>query len=311
MKVFRKIITYLFVLQTGAFAKKQPSPITWERPQLVQNAFKNNQPIHYFGLGSNMSRKKLENRGLNGTKIDILKMEAAIVPNYRLAFNLRGFPPMEPGMGSLEPVEANSTRLTTYKDAECHGALVKLSPENYEKVMRSEGVGNGTNTEQGYEEIIVQAYPYGSGKESGKPIQAVALRALPHVRLNFDPCPSARYMNILIEGASELNLTPCYQKYLASIPVQQLSPWQKKQALYNLIFTVTLSTTLKSRVFSKFQSRLLFLVYARYSAPGVVKIMSSLLTTVILLPGAIVGFLLKHLGLTPPAVTRIMAFFGE
>jgi len=311
MKVFGKVITHLiFVLTTGAFAKKQPSPIL-ERPQLVQNALKSNQPIHYFGLGSNMSRKKLENRGLNGTKIEILKMEAAIVPNYRLAFNMRGFPPMEPGMGSLESVETNSTRLSTYKNAECHGALVKLSPENYEKVMRSEGVGNGNNNDQTYEEIIVQAYPYGSGQESVKPIHAVALRVLPNHRLNFDPCPSARYMDILIEGASELNLTPCYQKYLASIPVQQLAPWRKKQALYNLIFTVTLSTKLKWRGYSKFQNRLLFLVYARCSAPGVVKIMSALLTTAILTPGAIVGFLLKTMGLTPPAVTRLLSFFGE
>jgi len=60
-----------------------PTPLI-KRPELVRNALKNNQPIHYFGLGSNMSRKKIENRGLNGTSIEILNMEAAVVPNYRL-----------------------------------------------------------------------------------------------------------------------------------------------------------------------------------------------------------------------------------
>jgi hypothetical protein len=55
--------------------------------------------IYYFGIGSNMLRSKLENRGINGTTIELMEMEPAYVPNYRLAFNMKGFPPLEPGMG--------------------------------------------------------------------------------------------------------------------------------------------------------------------------------------------------------------------
>jgi len=99
-------------------------------------------------------------------------MEAAVVPNYRLSFNMRGIPPIEPGMGSLEPIDSGSKSLLTYDRGECHGALIRLTPDNYEKVMRSEGVGLG-KSDQGYEEIIVDAIPYGkSQKQSVKAVHS-------------------------------------------------------------------------------------------------------------------------------------------
>jgi hypothetical protein len=55
--------------------------------------------IYYFGIGSNMLRSKVESRGVNGTKIELLDMEPAYDKNYRLAFNMKGFPPLELGMG--------------------------------------------------------------------------------------------------------------------------------------------------------------------------------------------------------------------
>lgn len=214
-----------------------------DRPQLVKDSIEHNRPIYYFGLGSNMLREKLENRGLNGTKIDIVSMEAAIVPNYRLAFNLRAFPPLEPGMGSLEPADADSKALLEYENNECHGALVKLSPENYEKLMRSERVGgsNERAAEQGYEEIIVDAYPYKGNKMWGfnnnKSVKAVALRARSHVRLRHDSCPSPRYMNILKEGAKELGLEQSYQGFLSRHPVQNLRTWQKKKKQFTISYS--------------------------------------------------------------------------
>lgn len=289
-------------------------PTTPVRPQIVRDAFEKNKPIYYFGLGSNMSRKKLENRGINGTKIEIQTMEAAVVPNYRLAFNLRGFPPIEPGMGTLEPIEGNSKALLKYRngkdDGECHGALVRLTPENYEKVMKSEGISG--KSDQFYEEIVVDAYPY---KWPRRPVKAIALRARDHVRLNFDPCPSQRYMNILREGAEELGLKPCYQDFLAAHPVQQLPVWQKRVALYNLIFTATVSFRLKFRVFSAVQSRLMYAVYAPTTAPVLKKLCCDLLITLILFPGAIIGFLgyqiMNLTGTTPPFLTRMLTVFGD
>eukprot|EP00966_Prymnesium_polylepis_P107425 2486953-Prymnesium_polylepis.1 len=125
-------------------------------------------------------------------------MRPAVVRAHRLAFNLRGFPPLEPGMGALEPVspEEDDSR-------ECHGALCTMTRAQYEKVWLSEG---GGSPNPGYEEIVVDARAYGSRRT----VKAVALRARPHVRLRVDACPSERYMQILISGAQELGLAPGY-----------------------------------------------------------------------------------------------------
>ena len=284
---------------------------TPDRPPIVLEALEKNETIYYFGLGSNMLRKKLENRGINGTKIDILSMEAAVVPNHRLAFNMRGFPPLEPGMGSLEPISEESKPLLAYDGGECHGALVKLTSENYEKVMRSEGVGSG-NRDQGYEEIVVDAYPY---KSPGKPVKAIALRAQPKVRLRYDPSPSMRYMNILKEGAKELGLSPCYQDFLARHPVEKVPNWLKRLSIYNFVFTASLSFKLKWRGLSRLQNRILYIFYVPPTVKRLKKFFSNLAMTMIILPGALAGLLalqfFKLTGETPPMIARMISLLSE
>jgi hypothetical protein len=257
-----------------------------ERPALVREALdKPDEVMYYFGLGSNMLRSKLENRGVNGSKIEILQMEPGVVPNYRLSFNLRGFLPLEPGMGSLEPADSDSKALHAYGQPECHGALVTLTPENYEKVMRSEGIGPNV-TNPGYEEVVVTVIPYDKRKN---PVQAVALRARTHVRLKHDPCPSERYMALLKEGAAELQLVPEYQHFLSTHPVQQSPTWLKRIALYNLIFTFTISFQLKWRGLSRLQSWLLFKAYVPSTAPALQRAVSDVVMGFMLLPGAWLG----------------------
>lgn len=291
---------------------KKPSKIkagfeeTFERPAHVRDALQKQQVMYYFGLGSNMLRSKLENRGVNGTKIEILHMEPAVVPNHRLSFNLRGFVPLEPGMGSLEPVDSvTSKALHAYRRPECHGALVTLTPENYEKVMRSEGVGNpesssssSTNNPPGYEEVVVTAVPYDRRKPA---VQAIALRARPHVRLRQDPCPSQRYMTLLIQGAAELQLHPDYQAFLAAHPVQQSPVWLKRLAVYNLMFTFALRSSAALRYFkwpvgyyySRCQSWLCFGVYVPSTAPRVQRAASHVAMAGLLAPGAFWGALYR------------------
>ena len=88
----------------------------YERPDRLQKALENNEVIHYFGVGSNMLKSKVINRGVNGTKLSIRSIVPAVAANFRLAFNMRGFPPIEPGMGGIEPCMGRS----------CHGALIEL-----------------------------------------------------------------------------------------------------------------------------------------------------------------------------------------
>lgn len=273
------------ILATAMAFRQQPTIIT-ERPAHVRDALEAPQKVmYYFGLGSNMLRSKLENRGVNGSKIEIVHMEPAFVPDYRLSFNMRGFCPLEPGMGSLEPVDSGNRALHAYEKPECHGALVTLMPEAYEKVMRSEGVGPNV-TNPGYEEVVVTAVPYDTRKT---PVRAVALRARPHVRLPRDPCPSRRYMDILRQGAAELRLQPRYQSFLEAHPVQQCPAWLKRLAVYNLLFTFTLSSRLKWRGLSRLQSWLLFQVYVPSTAAPLRRAVSDVITGVLLLPGACLG----------------------
>ncbi|KAG7373849.1 hypothetical protein IV203_012944 [Nitzschia inconspicua] len=279
-----------------------------ERPKLVTDSLANNKDIYYFGLGSNMLRSKLEGRAVCGTKIHIKSMEPAYVKNHRLAFNMRGFLPLEPGMGSLEAVVSDnneesvtttttkmtSTPLLAYKEPECHGALVKLSAEDYERVMRSEGVP-GSN--RGYEEVVVLAYPYRCQKNGlslllrskQQPVQAVALRAREHVRLSHDPAPSRRYMTILQRGAQELGLDPSYQDYLQQHPVAQSWPLTRRIAVLNLVFTSKLSFQYKIRFISKLQNWLLWKVYVPPTANVFARTLFDLATTLILLPGSLPG----------------------
>lgn len=279
------------------FNTNSSSAAVVERPAFVRNALE--QPdteMYYFGIGSNMLRSKIENRGVNGSTIELIHMEPAVVVNHRLSFRMRGFVPLEPGMGSLEPVEYPGDETVGRKDQnryaysrpECHGALVTLTPENYEKVMRSEGVGGPNSTNPGYEEIIVTAIPYDTRKP---PVQAVALRARRHVRLHYDPCPSPRYLSLLRQGASELSLVPEYQTFLERHPVQQSPAWLKSMAIQNLIANLALSTRIKWRGFSRAQSWFLSGVYVPSAAPLWQQRLSNLAMGCILCPGACAGIL--------------------
>lgn len=208
---------------------------------------------------------------------------------------------------SLEPVGSDCQSLADYEKPECHGALVRLSPENYEKVMQSEGVGANV-TNPGYEEVVVTAIPYNNRK---KPVQAIALRSRPHVRLRRDPCPSERYMNILKEGAAELQLKPDYQRYLSRHPVQQSPLWLKRIALNNLLFTFTVSFRLKWRGLSKVQSWFLYKAYVPSTVPQIGQVVSNLVMAFVLLPGALVGALYRvFLNATgrkiPPMIQRFV-----
>lgn len=295
-----------------------------QRPQLVLDAMAANSPIYYFGVGSNLSRKKLENRSMCGKKIHILSMEPCVIPDHRLAFNMRAFPPLEPAMGGLEPLpkptassngssgkkghagkwkRAESRPLKSYEKEECHGALIKLSAEDYDRVYKSEGGGRGAM--QGYEEIIVTCVPY---DESHPPVQAVAYRAREHVRLEVDTAPSKRYMNIIKLGAKELGLKPCYQQWLEDHPVQHPSWILKKIAINSVVFTLPLSFGLKLRIVQHVQSWLLFKVYVLPTEPRWKQILGEAAACIILLPtacvGCCIGGLLEVSGLMPAMLKK-------
>lgn len=308
---------------SAAMAMKTPPPqptTALERPALVEDALANNVPLYYFGIGSNMLKSKLENRSSKG-KIELMSIEPALVRNHRLAFNMRGFFPLEPAMGAIEPTDYDATPhdtpskpLYSYDKPECHGALVQLTPENYEKVMESEGISKG-NVNRGYDEIVVTAIPYDASKP---PVQAIALRARPHVRLSKDPAPSPRYMTILREGAAELGLSQCYQDYLAQHPVHRTPQWLKHMALQNLIFTFTLNALIGGprNWIGRAQAWLLYHSYVPPTSHAVLRVWYDCVTALVLFPGSLGGMgvrAYRHITKTehPPFMKRILGLVHE
>ena len=107
----------LYQSYRNSLPNNNTSPIV--RPDLVLDALEHNKQLYYFGVGSNLSRKKLEGRSICGKKIHVLSMEPCIIPNHRLAFNTRGFPPLEPAMGSLEPLPSFYETVRNNGDGDC------------------------------------------------------------------------------------------------------------------------------------------------------------------------------------------------
>lgn len=301
------LTTRILIFCLPVFATSSTSQTIPKRPDVVLEVLKKNGDLYYFGIGSNMLRSKLENRSICGSKIELKSMEPAFIRNHRLAFNMRGFLPLEPGMGSLEPVDEESEQkdykpLVAYEKNECHGALVRVSAADYEKIMRSEGVGGG-RADQAYEEVVVKAVPY----KGGRPVLAIALRAREHVRLRRDPAPSGRYIELLRQGANELGLVPCYRKFLDSHPVASLSPFTRKLAVCNLMWTALISFKLKWRQLAKVQNHFLWAVYVPPTSNFLLRLVCELATAVILLPGALPGsFLLLYNRLAKKELPKMM-----
>jgi len=160
-------------------------------------------------------------------------------------------------------------------------ALIEVTAENYDKIWKSEG---GGAPKPGYEEVVVEAIPYGS-KNS---VKAIALRAAPHVRLRRDASPSARYMGIILQGAKELGLVQEYINRLQSVQVHRVSLPLRMVAQYYLFFMSVLFK-LKMRLVLTALSKLLWLCYAPQEAPVLVRLLSEISMFIVLLPGSALG----------------------
>ena len=151
--------------------------------------------IRYFAFGSNLLSSKMAGRG----DTQVVSREAAVVPDHRLSFNMRMFPPLEPAMASIDPSCGDT----------CEGVLYTVTPDGYEALWRSEG---GAMARPGYEEVVVSAVV------GGEPVQAITLRAAPWMRLRRDAPPSARYKQLIVDGAKEIGLSDSYVARLSALP---------------------------------------------------------------------------------------------
>ncbi|KAL7524985.1 hypothetical protein ACHAXR_000804, partial [Thalassiosira sp. AJA248-18] len=270
----------------------------------ILDALANNEDIYYFGVGSNLSRERLENRSVCGKMIHPISMEPCIIHNCRLAFNLVGAPPLEPAFGSLEPLRSDSEPVVAYGEKECHGALIKLSAHDYSLVHRSEGGDMGKLC--GYEEIIVICVPYDRTKT---PVKAVAFRVREHRRTGGqDPCPSKRYMDILRQGAAELGLEDSYQQWLKDHPVQHTSKFTAAVGIHSTLFTFAIADRCHMHWFLNIQNMLLYRVLVLPTMPIWKQIAGEIAAVFLMFPTACLGFVsrrfLEYSGLMSPEMKK-------
>lgn len=307
-------------------AKPKTAP---HRPKEILDALDRNEDVFYFGVGSNLSRTRLESRGICGKKIHPISMEPCVIHHCRLAFNFKWSPPLEPCFGSLEPLpsfyeqkdakadhptivqRSDSKPLLLYREPECHGALIKISSHDYELVHKSEGGGMGANS--GYEEIMVDCVPYDKSKPA---VRAVAYRGREHTRLARDSCPSKRYMDIIRKGAAELCLAKSYQQWLNEYPVQRPPGLVLRMvAKYSMVFTFTLSLGLNIHVIESIQTLLLFQVYVLPTEPRWKQIIGEIAAIAIMIPTACLGLALRKVlertGLMPPEMITWMKYLDR
>lgn len=155
--------------------------------------------VYNFAYGSNMNPDVLTGR----RNIQPLESIPGVLEGWQLTFDLRGIPGVEPCFGNIKE---NS-------DSEVHGVLHKMTSQNFQHLLATEG-GGGVDAD-GYvpQKVMVHAY-------DGRIFEAYVLvvrRTSPAI-LYHHAIPSNRYISLLRNGATCHNIHPLYIEYLKSLP---------------------------------------------------------------------------------------------
>lgn len=196
--------------------------------------------ILYLAYGSNMCAETF----LVRRKVRPVSQVCVSVPTLELSFDLAGIPYEEPCFANVRPRKlpekpklpvpsppiptppvSSSDAAADDWDGSLMGVVYEVTPEDYANILRTEGGGSG------YHEIVVPCVPLRHAApvpELPRPIFARTLYK-PYVSTGVpgglhrpDPDyaqPSARYMGLLRDGASEHRLPAAYQAYLGRIAV--------------------------------------------------------------------------------------------
>ena len=163
--------------------------------------------FQYFAVGSNVQPNTMTClRDLNP-----LNASAAVLPGYRLAFNVRGNP-------LLEPSAAAALKNGSCNDC-IHGAVYELTGKEFRELSLSEGVPFAYR----WDKCTVYRYQGDNGTagagalaSSSDPVQARVLVAQMFAAADSIP-PSPSYLRIIQDGAKYWKLDQSYQNKLASV----------------------------------------------------------------------------------------------
>ncbi|KAI1105354.1 membrane dipeptidase-domain-containing protein [Jackrogersella minutella] len=161
--------------------------------------------VWYFAYGSNMRSSVMKKRG-----ICLLGSKRVIIRSHVLTFDVFGVPYSEPAMASIA-VRSSKQGTDNSGPPPVHGIAYAVSASDFRKLVTSEGAG------MGYCEIELEAESLDSENEVSN--IGLTVRTLV-ARYPFRPnaLPSARYLNLLIDGAGEYDLPTSYQLYLKKLP---------------------------------------------------------------------------------------------
>lgn len=149
----------------------------------------------YFGYGSNIDLTSLRAKGVQPRS-----SRRAVLPGWRLRFNVHHFFRHEGGMGNIEPASTAGDSVA--------GVVHECEDEHLALLDAAEAYGHG------YDRIEVTVQT-----EAGS-VQAIAYVGIPSF-LDERCRPTQRYLNILINGACNAGLDPKYVEGLRQHPVHQ------------------------------------------------------------------------------------------
>jgi hypothetical protein len=157
--------------------------------------------FYYFGYGSNLSWAGLRSKGVEPSSA-----EAAVLPEWRLAFNINHPYAFEGKVANVVPAIGR----------EVHGALYACADECLSALDEFEGIGLY------YERHLLEVESY-----AGERLSAQVYVGLVGM-LSDEGCPSQRYRSLLYDGGIELGLSARYLEQLASLetyPVPNFGPF--------------------------------------------------------------------------------------
>jgi len=127
---------------------------------------------------------------------------AVKVPGWRLTYDLKGFPFVEPSFADIEPIADGD------RTPEVQGVCHQITEAEWDGIVATEG-GGGV-IEHGYHPVTVNAIPL---RGDQTPIQSISLSVGPSPVLKLNGqlhLPSKRYVDLIAEGAKHYQLDPEY-----------------------------------------------------------------------------------------------------
>ena len=165
--------------------------------------------IPYFAYGSNCYVGTMTAL----RRIHFVSSTAAVLPGYKLRFNIPGIPAVEPSWACVEECP----------DDNVHGVLYTLTPPDFARLSLSEGVPFG------YQWRVVDVVPYigdcdkagriAMSSSHGSRLQAYTLVSNNPFLQRGDIPTSKAYKDLIIRGAKDFHMDQEYIDKLEAVPV--------------------------------------------------------------------------------------------